>query len=209
LSGYDSVFSDADAIDLMLMSYSGLSNKRFVELCQKNGVNAFGFTGLDGQAVRGKRNSGIKVKEGEKIKLLRDFSGKPQSINKELFEFFLSKGIVPVLSMPIADEEGNAINSENDDVLNVLQQALNASAIVSLIEAPGFLEDKNDENSLVKKISKTELEEREKQVDGRMKRKLLALRKLFENNASNVIISDGRTQNPLKDALQGKGTLIE
>ena len=41
-----------------------------------------------------------------------------------------------------------------------------------------------------------------------MKRKILALRKLFENGAAKVIISDGRTENPIKDALAGKGTVI-
>ena len=34
-SGYSSVFSDQDAIDVIMMSYAGLRNKRIVELCQK------------------------------------------------------------------------------------------------------------------------------------------------------------------------------
>ena len=42
-----------------------------------------------------------------------------------------------------------------------------------------------------------------------MKRKMLALRKLFESGASTVIISDGRTKNPIKDALAGNGTEIK
>jgi acetylglutamate/LysW-gamma-L-alpha-aminoadipate kinase len=42
-----------------------------------------------------------------------------------------------------------------------------------------------------------------------MKRKMLAFRKLFEHGASKVIISDGRSAHPVKDALAGKGTVIE
>ena len=41
-----------------------------------------------------------------------------------------------------------------------------------------------------------------------MKRKMLALRRLFESGATEVIISDGRTEHPLKDALEGAGTRI-
>jgi acetylglutamate/LysW-gamma-L-alpha-aminoadipate kinase len=41
-----------------------------------------------------------------------------------------------------------------------------------------------------------------------MKRKMLALKKLFEQGASRVIISDGRTDHPVSDALAGKGTVI-
>ena len=70
------------------------------------------------------------------------------------------------------------------------------------------MDDINDQTSLVKQISKTELEMREAQVEGRMKRKMLALRKLMENGASQVIISDGRVEHPIQDALSGKGTLI-
>ena len=66
VSGYSSVFSDATAIDLIMMAYSGLSNRRFVELCQRNGVNALGVTGIDGRLIQGRRNRGIKVREGGK-----------------------------------------------------------------------------------------------------------------------------------------------
>ena len=42
-----------------------------------------------------------------------------------------------------------------------------------------------------------------------MKRKMLALRKLFEGGANRVIISDGRVERPVHDALNGKGTIIK
>ena len=41
-----------------------------------------------------------------------------------------------------------------------------------------------------------------------MKRKMLAVRKLFEQGASKVVISDGRSEHPIRDALAGKGTVI-
>jgi len=209
VSGYSSVFSDETALDIMMMAYAGLKNKRIVELCQQNGINAVGLSGLDGKLIQGERNKGIRVKEGGKLKIVRDFSGKPRSINTSLLKLLLNNGYTPVLSVPIIDENNTAINTENDDIVTVLQEAIQADKIIQLIEAPGFLDKKDDPDSLILKISQFELQQREAQVEGRMKRKMLALRKLFETGAHRVIISDGRVEHPIKDALAGKGTVIE
>jgi acetylglutamate/LysW-gamma-L-alpha-aminoadipate kinase len=209
VSGYTSVFSDEQAIEAIMMAYAGLQSSRFVELCQKNGVNAVGLSGVDGRAIQGQRNRGIRVREGGKTLIKRDFSGKPKSANAALFRLLMDNGYVPVLTIPIIDEDGYAINSENDDIVNVLQQALGADHIVQLIEAPGFLEDRDDPASLVATLTQSELERREQQVEGRMKRKMLALRRLFETGASRVTIGDGRGPSPISDALAGKGTVIQ
>ncbi len=50
-SGYSSVYSDEKALDIMMMSYSGLRNKRIVEMCQQAGINAIGLTGVDGKLI--------------------------------------------------------------------------------------------------------------------------------------------------------------
>jgi acetylglutamate/LysW-gamma-L-alpha-aminoadipate kinase len=209
VSGYSSVFSDQEAMDVLIMAYAGLRNKRIVELCQKYGVNAVGLSGVDGQTIQGKRNRGIRVKQGQKLVLLRDFSGKPHAVNQELLELLLDNGYVPVICVPIIDETKTAINAENDDILNELQKVFHAEKVIHFIEAPGFLDDKDDPSSLVEMIRKDELKDREEQVEGRMKRKLLALRRLFERGACSVVIADGRTENPIKDALSEKGTTIK
>jgi acetylglutamate/LysW-gamma-L-alpha-aminoadipate kinase len=209
VKGYSSVYSDEEAINLIMMSYSGLKNKKIVELCQQNGINAVGLSGVDGKLVQSKRNSGIRVKEDGKTKIIHDFSGKPKKINKELLELLLDNGYVPVVTIPTLDENNFAVNSENDDIVNALEKEFHADKVIQLIEAPGFLENKDDPGSVIKEIKKEELEAREQKVEGRMKRKVLALRKLFEQGASEVIISDGRTDNPIKNALEGKGTIIK
>ena len=209
ISGYASVFSDEAAIDLQMLAYAGLRNKRLVELCQQHGINAVGLCGLDGKVIQGRRNQGIRIIEKGKRRIVRDFSGKPKSVNKELLELLLAHHYIPVLAVPIIDEENFAINSENDDIVAVLQQALRAEKIIQLIESPGFLADKDDPTSLVKNLSVHELITREEQVEGRMKRKLLAIRKLFEASQTTVFISDGRTAHPVQDALAGKGTIIQ
>lgn len=209
VSGYSSVFSDEKTIDVMMMVYAGLKNKRIVELCQRNGINAIGLSGLDGQLIRGSRNNGIRVRENGKLRILRDFSGKPKTINKNLLNLLTENNFVPVLCVPIIDENGFAVNSENDDIVALLTSELKADKVIQLIEAPGFLENAADPGSLVKQLTSSELEKREAGVEGRMKRKILALRKLFENSEPTVFISDGRIENPIINALQEKGTVIK
>jgi len=209
VSGYSSVYSDENLIDQMMMAYAGVRNKRIVELCHQHGINAIGLSGLDGRVIQGVRNKGIRVYQDGKLRILRDYSGKPEAINKALLDLLLDHGYVPVLTVPIMDEQNNAINTENDDVVRVIQGALRAHTVINLIEAPGFLENKDDEDSLISKIPATELEAREQQVDGRMKRKMLAVKKLFEHGASRVIIADGRREHPVRDALSGRGTVVE
>ena len=209
ISGYKSVYSNKSAIDLIMMSYAGLRNRRFVELCQQQGINAIGLTGLDGQMIRGRRNPGIRIKEGGKKIMKHDFSGKPKSINTNLIKLFLKEGYLLVLSIPILDEQGCAINSENDDIVNILQESLHAEKIIQLIEAPGFLENIENTESIVKRMTKYELQDRENQVQGRMKRKIMALRRLFDVCDTEVIIADGRINNPIRKALDGAGTVIK
>lgn len=209
VSGYTSVLSDEAAIDAILMGYAGLQNKRIVELCQQHGINAVGLSGIDGKLIQGARNKGIRAKQGEKIVILRDHSGKPKGVNQELLELLLDHGYVPVICIPIIDENNVAINSENDDIVHLLQETLQAETVVQLIEAPGYMADIKDENSLIRVIPRASLEARESQVEGRMKRKMLALKKLMESGATRVLISDGRVEHPIQDALSGKGTTIQ
>jgi len=208
VSGYSSVFSDQAALDVIMMSYSGLRNKQIVELCQRSGINAVGLTGLDGRLVQGERNKGIRVHENGKTMIKRDLSGKPRSINTSLLTLLLDNGYCPVLTIPIADENGFAINSENDDIVVKLAQALEIESVVQLIEAPGFLDDPSDENSLVARMSLAELQAREASVEGRIKRKLLALTRLCQGGKTRVIIADGRGEQPVIKALAGAGTHI-
>jgi len=208
VSGYSSVFSDQDALDVIMMSYSGLRNKQIVERCQRNGINALGMTGLDGRLVEGERNKGIRVRENGKTLIKRDLSGKPRRVNAGLLTLLLQNGYCPVLTIPIIDEKGFAINSENDDIVATIAASLELDTVIQLIEAPGFLDDPDDESSLVARMSIAELQRREAAVEGRIKRKLLALTRLCLDGKTRVIIADGRAERPVTNALDGAGTHI-
>lgn len=207
-SGFSSVLSDDKAIELIAMAYAGLVNTRVVEALQRAGRNAIGLSGLDGRVVAARRNPGIRAREGEKTVILRDRSGKPTSVNTALLELLLEQGYTPVLTVPLVDEQGYAVNADNDDVVALLREALGIERVVQLIEAPGFLADPADPLSVIRRLTPEQLEALEGQATGRFKRKVYALRKLFRGASPRVVLGDGRGARPVTDALAGKGTVI-
>lgn len=208
-SGQTSVYSDDDAIEVMMLAYSGLQNKRIVEQLQLAGRNALGLTGLDGRLVTGRRNRGVRVQEEGRTLLVRDRSGKAAGVNAPLLTMLLDAGYTPVVTMPIADETGAAINSENDDVVAVMADAVSAAAVVQLIEAPGLLRDARDEASVARHLSLQDLQAWESTAEGRFRRKLRSLCKVVESDSSRrVIVADGRAARPVTRALGGEGTVI-
>ena len=208
VSGYTSVYSDKELIDVMLMAYSGLRNKRIVELLHQRGVNAVGLTGADGALIRGVRNKGIRVREAGKTLIKRDLSGKPVAVNRKMLGWLLENEYTPVVTFPIIDEHNTLINTENDDVMTLLALALRPTWVIQLIEAPGLLEDPDDLESVVSLVPPQQLDRWEDQVAGRMRRKLRAIGQLTQVRGMKVLIADGRTATPIADAMAGKGTVI-
>ena len=208
VSGYESVLSDQDAIDAIMMGYAGLARNRFVETCQQYGINAVGLSGLDGRTIQGERNRGIRTKENGRTLIKRDLSGKPKAINGKLIRMLMKNNYLPVLSIPIIDRDSVAINADNDNIIAVLHQEFCATHIYQFIEAPGLLAKLDDPMSLIEKLPAVNLKQQEATVKGRMRRKLLAFRKLLELGSTQIVIADGRGDSPYMDALEGKGTTI-
>lgn len=207
-SGHSSVFSDDSLLDLQLMAYAGLRNKRIVEMCQKRGINAVGLTGLDGGLVRARRNPGIRVIEKDRRRLVHDLSGKPASLNLALLKFLLNSGYLPVITVPFMDEQGCAVNSENDDLAVLIHRTMRAQRVFFFIEASGLLRDSTNDSSLIPRLTPVELEMNAPRYDGRMRRKLRALTAILSTPPVTVFISDGRVAHPLQHAFNGGGTCI-
>lgn len=207
--GQTSVYSDQGLLDIQLMSYAGLRNKRIVEAAQGLGLSAIGLTGLDGGLVRARRNPGIRVNEGGKRKLVHDLSGKPQGINRPLLTYLLAEGYLPVLTVPFLDEQGQAVNSENDDLVALLHRELGSSRIFFCLEAEGLLREQGRPDSVIRELNAASLNTELQHSHGRIKRKLNALRQIIEDGPTTVHICDGRIDQPLLTAINGGGTCLK
>lgn len=207
--GQTSRYTDKEAMDILTMVYSGMINKKIVSTFQKNGINAVGLSGADGKIWLGKRKEVIFSQEGTKLKAVRDsLTGKVESVNTKLITLLLKKGYVPVITIPAITREGDLINVDNDRAVAIMAKDLKVKTLIMLFEAPGLLEDKNDENTVIKKIPFINLNQYINKAEGRMKKKLLGVKEAFSYGVKTIHFGDGRLPNPIKNLLQGGGTII-
>ena len=208
-TGISSVYTDKIAIDIFLMAYPGLVNKRIAAKLQSYGVNAVGLSGIDGQLWKGKRKTAVYIEEGKKIKLLTDnMTGKVSEINVNLINLLLDNKYLPVICPPALSEENEIINTDNDWAVAVMVGALKIEKMVVLFEASGLLKKFGDESSLIKTVDKNQLDKYLIYTQGRMKKKIFGAQEAFRLGLKSMYWSDGRIKNPIINALKGKGTII-
>ena len=209
-SGYKGVYTDKKALEILSMVYAGLVNKSIVARLQKAGINAVGLSGVDGRIWEGKRKTNILSQENGKTKLIKNtFTGKVETVNTNLINLLIDNGYLPVITQPAISSDGELINTDNDRNIAVMAGALRVKKLVVLFEAPGFLKDPSDESSLLIKISKKDLPSLVRYAKGTMKKKVLGAIEAFEHGVKTVYWSDGRIKEPVKNALAGKGTIIQ
>lgn len=200
-------FTDSTTMDHFLMAYAGLANKRIVERLGQLGVNPVGLSGLDGGIVRGRRRADLRVVETGRARVLHDnFVGGIERVETSLLTMLLDSGYTPVLTPPIAAEDGTAINVDGDRLSAEVAIALQADAFVIFADTPGILHDPADESTLVTTVTAGSVGELG--LSGRVRPKLQATSRAATHGVANVRIADGRGKRPLQAALAGGGTSI-
>ncbi len=208
-SGISSVYTDESLLDVFLMAYPGLVNKKIVALFNSQGLRAVGLSGLDGNLWVARQKKDILVKEGEKIKLLSgNLTGRVETINPELLSLLLANNYLPVVCSPAISLEGRIVNVDNDLAVAVMVESLKIKRVVFLLDKPGLLRAPDDEKTLIEKINRTDFSSYFMYAEGRMKKKMMAIEKILKAGAQQVFLADGRVNEPIFSALAGKGTII-
>lgn len=208
-SGLPSVYTDERGIEIFLMTYPGLMNKKIVAKLQALKVNAVGLCGIDGKIWEGERKDKILIIENGKQKILSgNFGGKVKKINSKLINLLLKEGFIPVISSPALSNEGEIINVDNDLATAKMVEEMKIKKIIFLLDQPGLLKDPKDSLSIISKIKKEEIEKYFEFAQGRMKKKILAIKMMIEAGAEKIYIGDGRIKNPIQKVLKGRGTII-
>ena len=126
----------------------------------------------------------------------------------------LDQGLVPVISTIGGDIQGQPYNINADEAAMAIAVAMEAEKIVYLTAAPGLLEDPKDEDSLVPRLSSTELRERiaHESVSAGMIPKLRACADAVDGGVGSAHIIDGRVPHALLIEIltdEGIGTMIK
>ena len=208
-AGVSSVYTDREALDVFLMAYAGLANKTIVALLQRHGLNAVGLSGVDGRLWQAKAKKDLLIRDNGKTMLLRDNrTGRVETTNAGLVRLLVDGGYLPVICAPAISFENEIVNTDNDWAAAVMAGDLGIRKIVYLFEAPGLLEDPDRPETLIPRIDRASLDDHMKYARGRMVKKLLGAKKAFESGVEAVYFGDGRIENPVRNALDGRGTVI-
>ncbi len=177
--------TDKDTIDVVVMVYGGLINKKIVAALQSLGCNAVGLSGADLNIVFAKKRPVVSVDYG--------FVGDVEQVNHETLGMLLGYDIVPVLAPLSHDGHGQMLNINADTIAAVAAVGLSKLFEVELFycfEKPGVLMDQHDDSSVIKKVTPSYFIELKNQgvVSDGMLPKLENSFECIQNGVKKVII---------------------
>ena len=209
-SGYTSRYTDRRTLEIFLMAVNGKVNSSLTEQLQMLGINALGLCGLDGRLLQATRKDSIQSVENGKRKIIRDdYTGKIETVNRDLLCLLLNAGYLPVIAPVAVSEKGEALNVDADRAAAKVASALRAHSLILLTAVPGLMQNFPDESTLIRQLSQSQLAAAGEVAQGRMKKKVLGAEEALKGGVNQVIIADGRIQNPISNALSGNGTVIQ
>ncbi|MGH2666489.1 acetylglutamate kinase [Flavobacterium sp.] len=142
--------TDAPMLDVAIMTYAGLLNKKIVAQLNASGVTAIGFSGADGNTILSQKRKNAEINFG--------FVGDVVSINSELIYKLIEQEIVPVFCAITHDGKGQLLNTNADTITSELGIALSKHYDVKVIycfEKQGVLINTEDENSVISQINQS------------------------------------------------------
>jgi acetylglutamate/LysW-gamma-L-alpha-aminoadipate kinase len=138
-----------------------------------------------------------------------NLGGKVTAVNTQLLLLLLGSGFVPVVSPPALDATGTALNVDADRAAAAVARALGASSLIFLTAARGVLRVDGEEQSRLDVCRIPSAGPPPSYAGAGMALKLVGAREALRGGVAEVIIADGRVEDPLRRALQGDGTRVE
>lgn len=201
-SGYQSRYTDAETLALVIASIAGNVNTRIVQHLFRAGVRALGLSGVDAQLVLARRKSALRAQDGSRVRIVRDdYSGQIEHIDAEVLRTFFAAGWTPVIAPLSITENAEIVNVDADRVASAVAIALQSEALVMLSNVPGVLWDPDDPKTVIKCLRGPDIAVWEARVSGRMKTKITSARQALAGGVESVVIADGRVDEPVRRAL--------
>lgn len=127
--------TDADAIDIVTMVFSGL-NKKIVSKLQALGEQSIGLSGADSNLIRSVKRPVKTIDYG--------YVGDVEEVNADFLKSLFGIGLVPVVCALTHDNKGQLLNTNADTIASELARGVADQYQVDLVycfEQPGVLSD--------------------------------------------------------------------
>ncbi len=179
--------TDSKTLDIAIMTYAGLVNKKIVSKLQKLNCNSIGLSGADGNLIKSKIRKVNKIDYG--------FVGDIEKINDEFLFNLLNSNLTPTICSLTHDKKGQLLNTNADTIASKIAIAMSKYYNVTLkycFDKPGVLMDQKSNTSIKKNITKNEFR---KLVDNKiisdgMIPKLENCFHALENGVNKIYIGD-------------------
>ncbi|MFI5402838.1 MAG: acetylglutamate kinase, partial [Planctomycetota bacterium] len=208
--------TDDATLEVAKMVFGGQINIDILGALRRHGIQAVGVSGVDGDLIHAVRRPMSEVRDpatGKTTQVDWGHVGDIAGVNTRLLQKLLDDGYVPVLSSLGSDREGNVFNINADTVAARVAMDMRAGKLILLTDAPGLLEDPDNDESLISHISAGRCEEmlKTKAIRGGMVPKIETLVEAVRGGVLRAHILDGNADHSLLVELftkEGTGTMV-
>lgn len=125
--------TDAESLAVAQMVLSGHTNKAIVKAFLAAGLDAAGFSGVDGGLLRCRKKQHPTIDLG----LVGEITG----VRARFLNHFAMQGIIPVISPISLGEDGQTYNVNADEAAGAIAEAMGAEHLDFVSNVPGVMED--------------------------------------------------------------------
>ncbi len=195
-------YTDEETVDIVQMVLAGKVNKDLVSMLESHGGSAIGLCGLDGNLI-----------EAETLDPELGYVGEITAVNPKIIHNALDNGYIPVISTIGRGADGTVYNINADTAAARIAAEMKAPSLILLTDIKGLLEDKGDENTIIRTVGVSEVPYLKKQgiISGGMIPKIDCCVEAVRRGVKQANIIDGRIPHSILIELLtdiGAGTMI-
>lgn len=195
-------YTDEETVEIVQMILAGKVNKDLVSMLESHGGTAIGLCGLDGKLI-----------EAEQLDPDLGYVGEITAVNAKIIHNALDNGYIPVISTIGRGKDGTVYNINADTAAARIAAEMNAPSLMLLTDIKGLLEDKDDENTIIRTVGVSEVPFLKKQgiITGGMIPKIDCCVEAVRRGVKQANIIDGRIPHSILIELLtdlGAGTMI-
>ncbi|WP_049723255.1 acetylglutamate kinase [Gilvimarinus polysaccharolyticus] len=204
--------TDSKTMDVVEMVLGGAVNKQIVSLINRNGGQAIGVTGKDGQLIRAKKLAVKATSPGVSASEIIDIGhvGEVESINKAVIDMLINSDFIPVIAPIGVGKDGASYNINADLVAGKIAEVLQAEKLMLLTNVAGLLDKKGE---ILTGLSTTQVDDliADGTIYGGMLPKIACALDAVKSGVTSAHIIDGRVSHAVLLEIFtdiGVGTLI-
>lgn len=195
-------YTDEETVNIVQMVLAGKVNKDLVSMLESHGGTAIGLCGLDGNLI-----------EAEQLDPNLGLVGEITAVDPKIIQNALDNGYIPVISTIGRGKDGTVYNINADTAAARIAAEMGAPSLILLTDIKGLLEDKDDENTIIRTIGVSEVPFLKKQgiITGGMIPKIDCCVEAVRRGVKQANIIDGRIPHSILIELLtdiGAGTMI-